>query len=607
MNSERLHLLHSPTRESFNSLSKEAKVAEISNDNLSIISIGPVEQDMVSYIEQARQMGFSPLMLDDVFMYLTYVLNRQNVVLPEGNKNKKLKGKLVRTLLSNIEFQADPETCHVHATLREDDELINLDSILESEDIIESLQTTKRSLETDSMVFGQVLGRLKDLTEDTYGLVVTEKSPNQFVAGATCIGLSSSEQDLGHISRIDKQITATDPEIVRFGILRECVQQSSYRTRRRELEEAMVSREITLIPKFSLDNWPKDPLMRLLRRQVSKSVSSFMEERMLLSDPQDLKYQTLFRLTTFNVADVFEGGELLEAYLRSNGAYSNWRNILRTSSEYVNQFKINSTLLREVMEEQALIIEDRLKKSSLPLEELLIPSGIFAEAGWVIQKRDGEVFAVIEEDFTAIDQQIPLEFREIDPDEAIRFHNDLHYIHTPRADVAYALYMSGDQTPFSVLALDRIDRPYKQNVLLAQGYDPRKCFDLTRLYSKPGTPGNTSSSMFSLAFKHLRDHYPQTQAIFSAFMPSYATGVSMTSGGFDNPVLLKPLSHAFAKREIDGKVVYEHVTKRRQGNLDTEFIRSKFPLLPTIELMTSIQQPRYEPLSYTNEYMIEIH
>ncbi|MFL5658313.1 MAG: hypothetical protein ACJ8CB_29530, partial [Ktedonobacteraceae bacterium] len=126
------------------------------------------------------------------------------------------------------------------------------------------------------------------------------------------------------------------------------------------------------------------------------------------------------------------------------------------------------------------------------------------------------------------------------------------------------------------------------------------------LYSKPGTPGNTSSSMFSLVFSYLRVNYPEAQAILSSFMPAYASGVSMTSGGFDNPVLVKPLEHTFVERTIDGITCYEHVTNRRMVEAPGKKLWNRFPLLPTIELLSSIQSPRFTPIVGADKWMIEI-
>lgn len=296
----------------------------------------------------------------------------------------------------------------------------------------------------------------------------------------------------------------------------------------------------------------------------------------------------------------------MDDYLQDQGAYVNWRNILNLDAKFVQRFRIKPDILMTTIEEQYAIIRQRLQNSSLPIERILPKSGIFAEPGWVIQRGGSAIFAAQEESITATAGLVPLEFREIDPELAKQFHQDLHYIHTPRADIAFGLYASGDDLPFSVLALEKIDRMYKQNVLLIQGYNPRYCYNLTRLYSRPGTPANTSSSMFSLTFNYMKNNYPETQTVMSAFMPSYATGVSMTSGGFDNPILIKPLVHTFEDRTVEGKTAWEHVTKRRQQGSRGRRTRSKFPLLPTVELMSSLQSPRYTPFPEAKDFMIEV-
>lgn len=167
--------------------------------------------------------------------------------------------------------------------------------------------------------------------------------------------------------------------------------------------------------------------------------------------------------------------------------------------------------MEAVVREQAAVIKDRLRQSSLPLEQILIPNGIFTEQGWVIQKRGGEVNAIQKDGITSLSETIPLMFEEIDPLLANQIHNDLHYIHTPRSDIALA---------------------------------------------------------------YLKTNYPDIQAIMSSFMPSYATGVSMTSGGFDNPVLINPLDHVFARKDVAGDTVYEHLTRRRRQEGDGNILSS---------------------------------
>jgi hypothetical protein len=181
----------------------------------------------------------------------------------------------------------------------------------------------------------------------------------------------------------------------------------------------------------------------------------------------------------------------------------------------------------------------------------------------------------------------------VDPAFARQVHQDLHYIHTPRASLAFALFLEGDPVPFSVLAFDEVTRPYKQDALLASGFPPNRCLDLTRLYTCPGSPGNTSSFIFSLAFEHLRRHRAECQAVLSAFMPSYASGVSMTSSGFTTPLLMKKSQHCFARRQNAERELWEYITPRRGATGPSEH---RWPLLPVVELLCQLQEPRFEPL-----------
>jgi hypothetical protein len=112
--------------------------------------------------------------------------------------------------------------------------------------------------------------------------------------------------------------------------------------------------------------------------------------------------------------------------------------------------------------------------------------------------------------------------------------------------------------------------------------------------------------MFSLTFNHLHNE-TDTQAVLSGFMPSYATGISMTSSKMDRPVLVKPLQHRFVQvGEKDGVPLYENMTRRRLGGmLIGNVIYSKVPLLPVVELMCPIQTPRFSPVAGSESHMLE--
>lgn len=606
MNAPESALLNSKTTESFGRLDKDAKRQHLQKFNLAITTYGSGRQEIQDAFSQAKELGFTPVRLHDLMLGIAWFMHAEGIVLPVGKKQKQERGKIIESILDKLEFRKNEEGDFQANVAPKEGEPQNI--IAQGQQFCEVLTDSVSILEADSMVLGKVLQRIKAFVKPKTLLAVEENHPGQIPVKGPRVLLQQGnvEATPDMHKKTDHVLKTTTPRAVRFGILRELVRLGQIEARRDELEKALHNREIIALPKFKIDNWPTDGLMASTQRQVAITVSDYIGRNGIICDPQDLKYQTLFRLTTHEVSDVYINGSLLDEYLQSSGSYLNWRNILRLDRQFVQQFIINPDLLNKTIEEQETLIKQRLQNSKLPVERILEKAGIFSEQGWVIQKQNNSVFAAQEEGVTAASALIPLEFKEIDPELAKQYQQDLHYIHTPRADIAFGLYIKGEDLPFSVLALEKIDRPYKQNVLLMQGYDPSTCFDLTRLYSRPGTPGNTSSSMFSLTFNYMRNNYPRTQAIMSAFMPSYATGVSMTSGGFDNPVLVKPLVHTFEEREIDGKSVWEHVTNRRQQDSDGKKVRSKFPLLPTIELMAPLQDPRYAPISSIDDYMVEV-
>jgi hypothetical protein len=152
--------------------------------------------------------------------------------------------------------------------------------------------------------------------------------------------------------------------------------------------------EITVIPAFTFDNWPTDPLMTQLRSSVGKLTEQFLADKDVLCDDRDLKYQTLFRLTTYGLPEIFENGKGIEEHMLAIGAFRNWRNILRVGEEQTDGLVLNQDLVGQVQSEQLEIIQRRLARSTLPLEVLLARDGMFGESGWFIQKKNGDVHAV---------------------------------------------------------------------------------------------------------------------------------------------------------------------------------------------------------------------
>lgn len=420
------------------------------------------------------------------------------------------------------------------------------------------------------------------------------------------IGLLNPGEDNARTLRLRRKSDAlitltTDVDKLKQQIAVVVEEFTTLRERAAALRQDIQSGATKLEPQFSRDTWPGFALMTNVKEPVRHIVQQVISEQNILCDPLDLEYQTLFRLTSLPIADVFEQGEALEAYLQSQNAYGYWRNILALDPKQL-EYSIKPAVVRGIVEEQLRMIGERLQKTTLPLDKLLHRQGIFAEADWKLQKVGGKLAAIKVHD-GSITESREVIFKPVDTAYAKELHSALHYIHTPRAIKAFGLYLEDDPLPFSVVAFDAIDRPYKKDLLFMHGFNPAKCLDLARLYSRPGTPFNTSSTIFTLAFTYFREHEPDVQAILSAFMPTYAHGMSMISAGFDYGVLVKEWRHSFAKRTINGQQAWELVTKRRKDG-EQITINSQWPLLPVFELMATLQPPRFTPFPELEGMMV---
>lgn len=592
--------------DAFSQLPKSQKLDKMAEQQVGISTYGTGNQGDTIF-DIATSIGLSPLRPHQILAGMNSLIHNKNIRFPIGKHAKSVRGSMAKQILDDFTLVKDTDSCRDPVEVDINGNHVPLSDLISSNDTNDQEVAPNAD---DPMVFGKVIDKVNEFVGSGQGrLAVEMDAPTQIHVNGPRITIQTDHERKSARKYSDKVISVSnigDKDVARFGLVKEIYTHSAFDYQRGEIARAIEDGRVRSGPKFTLDNWPKDCLMTHLRKSVDHLVEDYERRSGYIGDPKDLKYQVLFRLTTLSTADIFHNGDELEGYMHEAGAYENWRNILCMDANRVQGYEVKSDIVIAIAEEQALVIKDRIRMSKLPLDEILHPSGIFAEPDWVIQKRNGRVCAIQESSTAANRVAVPLSFEEVDPKYADQFHRDLHYIHTPRADVAFGMFVSGDTVPFSVVALERVDRDYKANALLFQGYDPRKTYDLTRLYSRPGTPGNTSSSMFALTFNYLKEHFPEMQAVLSSFMPSYSAGISMTSGGFNNPILVKPLVHTFGSRTIEGKQVYEHLTNRRQNKFTGKRIYSRLPLLPTVELLSPLQPPRFSPSPGADKIMIEL-
>lgn len=572
--------------------------------------------DVHNFIQSMKSLDWAPFSEFYVLHSLAYLISRDNLTIPYDGQFKRSEelrdnltlrrqvGKARKSfyddLITRLDLSVSDGSIAITEKLPEGD--IDITNAV-------SVEAQKRSeLVRDLAGYDSFMGYttkyFRGFVANNKGLLVFMVNSNPDIKSPTI-----AVNGRGTASRnIDRNTDLTIPNTgnIYLGALRTIAKYSHLRALQNTLKEGVEKGDIQIVPAFKRTSWIHYGLMDYVKGTVEGSVDEFIQERNVLCDPLDAQYQVLFRLTSFGIADLFESGDELNRYVEEKTRQTGWRGLLDLEEEVYSQYQLNSRLLTQVIEEQMKLITYRLANSRLPIVDIVTKSGIFQEAGWEIKKDKGSIKAIKRDvDGLVIDSR-DVVFGEVDRDIATQFHQDLHYIHTPRCDKAFGFYLEEEKLPFVVLAIEPVDRVYKLNTLLLFGYDPRNCLDFTRLYSRPGVPKNVSSAIFGETFTYIRQHEPKIEAAISAFMPSYASGLSMLTGGFETPILIKPGMHYFGPVDVQGQRVMEHLTKRRQLDSDDNLISSRFPLLPVVELISPLKEPRFKPVLELGKQMVEL-
>lgn len=284
-----------------------------------------------------------------------------------------------------------------------------------------------------------------------------------------------------------------------------------------------------------------------------------------LFDPQDLEHQVLFRLTTFDPQ------------------------------------KITESVMREIIDEQKLIIEARLKTLPFDLEYLLRGlknkyHDLNCAHRLVMEKNESGL--------VAHDRygSLVVEYRPVtNPNIVSLFTNELHYIHQEKTrGETFGFFFHGEEIPWAVETTEPsvLARDYKRSALLAHGVDPNKGIELTRFYTLPGAPKNAISLMDRL----IADYYRPKgiEALYTTAMPMYAkTRGSTIAGGIDQVLLVKPILHRFVPVVIGGRRCYRLVTRQYLEEHPQEGVlypNQNFPIGVAIEFWKRINPPSLPPL-----------
>lgn len=313
----------------------------------------------------------------------------------------------------------------------------------------------------------------------------------------------------------------------------------------------------------------------LLSRIIIKYLDEYLTN---YSTPniQDLKHQAAFFLSTVEPSDLFKNFHEFS---------------IQPAGDFVgNRPVVNKEVVREAVDSQEKVVERFIHETPDDVKYLLELRKPFSKDSTILKRNNGIYFS------NNLDL-IPVELREVPLDYAYSVHENLHYIHAARGEMAFGLFLDGYDIPFSVLTVDKIDRNYKKEAILMSGLNPSTCLEFSRLFSRPDCPMNTSSFMLSSVKDILKKRYPSTQAIMTSFMPAYASGKSMICSKFDTCLFSKELWHEFY--EVDDLIMHR-VRRRKQSNCIRE---NKFPLSPTLYLICKLRNPSNNFWRLPTEYM----
>lgn len=448
----------------------------------------------------------------------------------------------------------------------------------------------------------------------TTPLVVIGGTPGQFPNSDHVISINGC-MPIGpsHLKRSDTVIDSSkDINLLKLGVYRSIIAKAQQKEQFRFLEQCLKEGTITTIDEIDLhNNWPTHPLINRLRNGIDYWLREAINRCDAFVDPQDLEHQVLFRSTTYSPRELFANGDRLVDYLALSGAYEDWRKITSVDPSFIQQLELHEDLVKEIIDEQLVIILNRLSTLPLPLEKLF-NKRYFGSLGQPVFNFDEnqrsvlvwqkgasgrrELFALHPAD---CNKRVRVEFKTVSPDIAYEITYRLHYIHTPRLKGdSFGLFFEGDEYPLAIETTEstRYSRNYKRNALVLNGFNPDHGLELTRLYTLPGSPRNVISIMDGLVRQYYRDCDPKVEVICTTVMPSYAKSRSTTlAGGIDKPYLIKRGGHTFQEKRIGNISVFEHVTSRRYDKANTVTIQTnpEFPLLPVVEVLNPVNSRSY--------------
>ncbi len=402
-------------------------------------------------VKKLQALGYAPIGLRYILGGLSYISQQENTQFPYSdsassdnvqNLSKQEKTKILtaqteflNAFLPRISIVKD-EVSHTNRIIIKNDGQENSDITPFIEKYLTETDPNVDILFQNKLCLGKAIGILKDHMDTNRGVVAILDNSMTRQEGPNIQITTSEEKSTNNQRQPDKTINA-DEEATHLEVLKEIARFKKIQKHRIQTQENIDSGQTRLLEAFTKENWPTHPLMERMKEEAIPIIKEVTENSGILCDQQDIRYQTLFRLTTLPIEQLFENGDQLHDYMESQGSLTDWQQIPHLDRTILSGYNMHQDTIEKATREQLLIIQKRLEQSTLPLEQILIPQGIFAQEGWQLIKSKNDIFIINPQS----GEKIPIDFRPVDQDIATAFHNDLHYIHTPRSGQAFGMFL----------------------------------------------------------------------------------------------------------------------------------------------------------------------
>jgi len=349
--------------DSYRELPKKERRSILSKENI-VFNFDPSvsPEDRMTQVDHMKKLGYSPLSLRYILGGVAYLAQLEGKILPfpEYSTAKDVKS-LPKAQQQNVQNEQSTYINSIASRLiiKQDkpEKLNRLYIKLDEEDIDITDKVTKYLTDTDEVVealynnrfcIGTAIRLMGDYVRDNRGVLSILDSPLQSRSGPTI--QISGENDATAIPRLTDKVVSTDKQGARhIGVLREVIRHGELRSRRQGLQEAIVRGDLRLETAFTRETWPTHPLMYKIKALAVPIIADEVKKTGVLCDDQDIRYQTLFRMATHSMPDLFIDGESVYQDFKEQGLYDSWRNIPKVRQGSLDNLQLNEDLVRRTV------------------------------------------------------------------------------------------------------------------------------------------------------------------------------------------------------------------------------------------------------------------